>query len=96
MNFIKRKMIVLTLFSVTAFEYTYGIGEEIGNVYKVDEGKRDVYISMKNGQMMNIGERLQVEADNGKLVLEVTFHMQTLSKCKINGKVKLSRLLNKL
>jgi len=39
-----------------------------------------------------MGDRLQIETDGGRIVLEVTFPMLTLSKCKIKGKGKLSQL----
>jgi len=90
--FMKKKVTAMLLLVASAFIYSYGSGEEAGKIFKIDRRAGEVHVSTKKGLQLNIGDRLQVETDSGKIVLEVTFPMLTLSKCKIKGKGKLSVL----
>jgi len=88
----KKRIAGIAFFVAAAFICSYGSGVEVGKVYQIDKGKGEVHVSIKSGLRLNIGDRLQVETDNGKVVLEVTSPMLTLPKCKIRGKGRLSQL----
>jgi len=88
----RKKFIFTTLLIAAALFNSYGAPEEVGRVSEIDRRTGDVTVTVISGLRVNMGERLQIETDKGKIVLEVTFPMLTLSKCKIRGKGKLSQL----
>ncbi len=74
--------ILLMLFSQTV----HSAGEEVGEIYKTGKKPTDIEVKMNTGTLLNMGDILQVETNSGKIILEVTFPMQTLSKCRIRGR----------
>ncbi|HRX49295.1 MAG TPA: hypothetical protein P5120_17375, partial [Spirochaetota bacterium] len=88
----RKKIIIIAVLVAAAFICSYGSGEEVGKIHKVDKGKREVHVSTKSGHRLNMGDLLQIETDGGKIVLEVISPMLTLSKCKLRGKGRLSQL----
>jgi len=70
----------------------YSSGEEVGEIYKINSNTGEIEVKMKSGITLNMGEQLQVETESGKIMLEVTFPMMTLSRCIIKGKGRLSYL----
>ncbi len=63
-------------------------GNKIGEIGSINPAGKEVIVNVKPGTDIKIGDRLQVETENGKLELEVTFPMQTVAKCRIKGKGK--------
>jgi uncharacterized protein YxjI len=82
----RKKLIIMTLFVASALISSYSAPEEVGRVSEIDRRTGEVHVVMKSGLVLHMGDRLQVETSGGKIVLEVTFPMLTLSKCKIRGK----------
>jgi len=70
--------------------YITANAEDMGSVLKVDNSSKEIHVSVKSGEKVNIGDRLQVVTESGKIILEVTFPMMTVSKCKVKGAGKFS------
>lgn len=64
----------------------------IGKTGEINSGKKEVIVNVKSGNVLKMGELLQIETDGGKVTLEVTFPMQTVAKCRIKGKGRYSDL----
>lgn len=71
---------------------TAGAGKEVGKIASIDSGSRVVIINVGSGIDLKMGDMLEVEADGGKIKLEVTYPMMTVAKCKIKGKGLLTQL----
>lgn len=69
-----------------------GSGKESGKIGGVDAAKKEVIVNVRSSENLKIGDLLEVQAASGKIVLEVIFPMQTVARCKIKGKGKLSLL----
>ena len=79
--------VVLLLAGITS-----GAGKEIGEIASINSAGKEIIINVKSGTNLNMGDLLEIETENGKIILDVTFPMLTTSKCKIKGKGKLSGL----
>lgn len=60
----------------------------IGKTGEIDSGKKEIIVNLKSGTVLKMGDLLQVQTETGKIILEVTFPMQTVVKCKIKGSGK--------
>ena len=69
-----------------------GAGKDVGKIASIDAGKKEIIINVKSGTNLKMGDLLEIQTGNGKIVLDVTFPMMTTSKCKIKGKAQLSAL----
>jgi len=69
-----------------------GAGKETGDIRSVNPGNKEIIVNVKSGADLKMGELLEIKSDTGRILLEVTFPMQTVAKCKINGKGRLSDL----
>lgn len=69
-----------------------GSGKETGKIGGIDAGKKEIIVNVRSRENLKIGDLLEVQAPGGKIVLEVIFPMQTVARCKIKGKGKLSEL----
>lgn len=79
--------IILVLSGITA-----GSGREAGNIGSIDSGKKEIIVNLKSGINLRMGELLEIDTAGGRIVLEVTYPMQTVARCKIKGKGRLADL----
>lgn len=69
-----------------------GSGREIGRIGNIDAVKKEVIVNVRSRVNLKMGDLLEVVAGNNKIILEVTYPMQTVAKCKIKGKGRPSDL----
>jgi len=72
--------------------YTIGADNEVGKIGGIDTKKNEITVNVNSETVIKMGDVLEVQTENGKILLSVIFPMQTVSKCKIKGKGKLSEL----
>jgi len=73
---------------------TMGADIEVGKIDGIDTKKNEITVSIIADTDIKMGDILEVQTENSRILLTVTFPMQTVSKCKIKGKGKLSELNN--
>lgn len=78
-------IILLTLIAAAA-------GREVGRIGSIDPGKKEVIVNVRSRVNLKMGDLLEVTAGKDKIVLEVTYPMQTVARCKVKGKGRLSDL----
>lgn len=88
MNRIFFSAVICLLFTRIVFS----AGKEVGSVGGIDAAKKEIIVNVKAGHNFAMGDVLEVYAENRKIVLEVTFPMQTIVKSKVRGNGKISAL----
>ncbi len=71
---------------------TIGQKNQIGEIFSINPANKEIIVNVHSGINLNMGDLLQIETESGKIILDVTFPMQTVSKCKIKGNGKLAEL----
>jgi formylglycine-generating enzyme required for sulfatase activity len=69
-----------------------GAGKEVGVIGNIDPGSKEVTVSVKSGTNLIMGDQLEIQTESGNIILDVTFPMQTVVKCRIKGKGRASEL----
>ncbi len=72
---------------------TAGSVKLAGNVGSIDSGKKEIIVNVKSGINLKMGDMLEIETESGRIALEVTYPMLTVTRCKIKGKGKLSSII---
>ena len=80
-NFFLSACVVLLLSGITT-----GAGKEVGVIGNIDAGSKEITVNVKSGTSLIMGDLLEIQAESGRIILDVTFPMQTVAKCKIKGK----------
>lgn len=58
-------------------------GALIGRIGSVSRSNKEIIINIESGKTLKMGDEVYVRADGDLLVMEVTFPMQTTSRCKL-------------
>lgn len=67
-------------------------GGEIGTIDNTNSGAANITVKIRPGVNLMMGDMLEADGVEGKIRLEVTFPMQTIVKCRIKGKGKISEI----
>lgn len=87
-----KKTVTYTLIILLVGGFAAGSGKESGKIGGIDTGKKEVIVNVRSRENIRIGDLFEVQVPGGKIVLEVVFPMQTVARCKIKSKGKLSEL----
>lgn len=60
-----------------------GDGKYAGKIGSIDSGKNEITINVESGQTVKMGEQLYVRAGGVVVIMEATFPMQTIVKCRL-------------
>lgn len=60
-----------------------GSDNEVGKIFGIDPGKKEIILNVKSGTDLKMGEQLFIRVSGEVVVMEATFPMQTTVKCKL-------------
>lgn len=89
MNFVARSAIIIALLIIasTGTLHSQTEGEKVGEVKQIDTKTSEVYVgSPSAGIDIQMGDLLYVRIEGKAVQLRATFPMQTIAKCKAEGK----------
>lgn len=88
----RKKILLYLVFIFITIGITAIAGGEVGKIGDIDLSRKEIIVNVKSGTDLKLGDLLEVNSSNGKIIMNVIFPMQTIARCRIKGTGKLSDL----